>query len=72
MKSNCILNTGGSITGSLTISAEADAKIILGNTDDETNYQQIAFAQNGVIYGRLGTYGTTDIKWNQATLATQN
>lgn len=72
VKSNYILNTGGSITGPLTISAEADAKIILDNTDDETNYQQIAFAQDGVIYGRLGTYGTTDIKWNQATLATQN
>lgn len=72
VKSNYILNTGGSITGPLTISAEADAKIILDNTDDETNYQQIAFAQDGVIYGRLGTYGTTDIKWNKATLATQN
>lgn len=72
VKSNYILNTGGSITGPLTISAEADDKIILDNTDDETNYQQIAFAQDGVIYGRLGTYGTTDIKWNQATLATQN
>lgn len=72
VKSNYILNTGGSITGPLTISAEADAKIILDNTDDKTNYQQIAFAQDGVIYGRLGTYGTTDIKWNQATLATQN
>lgn len=72
VKSNYILNTGGSITGPLTISAEADAKIILDNTDGETNYQQIAFAQDGVIYGRLGTYGTTDIKWNQATLATQN
>lgn len=72
VKSNYILNTGGSITGPLTISAEADAKIILDNTNDKTNYQQIAFAQDGVIYGRLGTYGTTDIKWNQATLATQN
>lgn len=72
VKSNYILNTGGSITGPLTISAEADAKIILDNTGDKTNYQQIAFAQDGVIYGRLGTYGTTDIKWNQATLATQN
>lgn len=72
VKSNYILNTGGSITGPLTISAEADAKIILDNTDGRTNYQQIAFAQDGVIYGRLGTYGTTDIKWNQATLATQN
>lgn len=72
VKSNYILNTGGSITGPLTISAEADAKIILDNTDDKANYQQIAFAQDGVIYGRLGTYGTTDIKWNQATLATQN
>lgn len=70
VKSNYILNTGGSITGPLTISAKADAKIILDNTDDKTN--QIAFAQDGVIYGRLGTYGTTDIKWNQATLATQN
>lgn len=71
VKSNYILNTGGSITGPLTISTEADVKIILDNIN-ETNYQQIAFAQDGVIYGRLGTYGTTDIKWNKATLATQN
>lgn len=72
VKSNYIPNTGGSTTGPLTISTTLDTKIILDNTDDETNYQQIAFAQKGVIYGKLGTYGTTDIKWNKDTLATQN
>lgn len=55
--------TGGTLTSILTIQSGNDSKIILNNTDTETKYQQITFQQNGTEYGRLGTYGSDDLRW---------
>lgn len=55
--------TGGTISGRLTISSESDAKIIFNETGTEVKYQQIAFQDHGVEYGRLGTYGDDQLKW---------
>lgn len=56
-------NTDASLTR-LTISSGADAKIIIDNTDDETNWNLISFRDKGVEYGKLGTQGGTNITWN--------
>ena len=55
--------SGGTLTGLLCISSGKDSKIILDNTDNETNYQQIGFSQNGTEYARLGTFGDTNLRW---------
>ena len=55
--------SGGTLTGLLRISSGDDAKIILDNTDNETNYQQIVFSQNGTEYARLGTFRNTILRW---------
>lgn len=56
--------TGGTLTSILTIQSGNDSKIVLNNTDTETKYQQITFQQNGTEYGRLGTYGSDDLRWS--------
>jgi len=63
-KSTFLSLGGGVLTGRITISSGNDAKFTLNNTDDENYYQQIQFCQKGEEYGRLGTYGDTDIRWN--------
>ena len=60
--------SGGTLTGALIISDGADRKIVLDNTDAETNWNLISFRQNGVEYGYLGTVGDTNLKWNSNTL----
>ena len=55
---------GGTINGPLNISSNNDYKIILNNTDAETNFQFISFRQNGVQYGSLGTSFDGILEWN--------
>lgn len=61
------LSAGASypLTGALFIQSGNDAKIILDNTDADTNFQGISFRQNGTEYGRLGTFsvGSTNLQW---------
>lgn len=58
--------SGGTITnGSIIISSGNDKKLILNNTDSDTNYSKIDFQQNGVSIGQLGvqSVGTTYLAW---------
>lgn len=61
------LSAGAShpLTGNLVIQSGGDAKIILDNTDTETNYQYISFRQSGTEYGALGitSVGSTDLSY---------
>lgn len=54
----------------LLIQNGSDAKIVLDNTDNETNYQYISFRQNGTEYGTLGvrSTGSTDLMWGANTV----
>ena len=62
--------SGGTISGALTlqnsivVSSGADRKLVLNNTDTESKYQFISFMQENLEYGRLGTTGTDDLRWN--------
>lgn len=58
-----LTTAGGTIGNRLTISSESDAKIIFNETGTDVKYQQIAFQDHGVEYGRLGTYGDDQLKW---------
>lgn len=61
---------GGTITGALTIKTGVDAKLVLDNTDADTNYSLIDFRQNGVSVGVLGILevNSTNLAWNGKTL----
>ena len=64
-----VKKVGDTMTGTLTVPglkivSGYDAKIIIDNTDDETNWNFISFRDKGVEYGRLGTQGGTNITWN--------
>lgn len=64
-----VKKVGDTMTGTLTVPglkivSGYDAKIIIDNTDDETNWNSISFRDKGVEYGRLGTQGGTNITWN--------
>lgn len=64
-----VKKVGDTMTGTLTVPglkivSGYDAKIIIDNTDDETNWNFISFRDKGVEYGRLGTQGGTTITWN--------
>ena len=54
-----------SLDSTLTISTGNDKKLILNNTDTDTNYSRIDFQQNGVSIGQLGiqSVGTTYLSW---------
>lgn len=62
--------SGGTITGALTIKTGVDAKLVLDNTDADTNYSLIDFRQNGVSVGMLGILkvDSTNLAWNGKTL----
>ena len=49
----------------ITISSEENAKLVLDNT---TKNQTIDFQQVGETYGKLGTSGDNDLKWNSSTI----
>ena len=59
---------GGTINGIFTITGGSDRKIVLDNSDADTNWNLISFRQNGVEYGRLGTASDADLKWNSNIL----
>ena len=61
-------------TSSLTISSGVNKKIILNNTDSETNYSEISFQQNGVEYNKIGPsqQGETLLSANGGIIATRN
>jgi hypothetical protein len=71
VNSNYILNTGGTVTGTLKLRSSFDSKLILDNTDGDDKYQFIEFMQQGTSYGKLGTKGDDNLKWNNDNLATQ-
>lgn len=54
------------LTDTLIIRSGNDYKIILDNTDTDTNYQGISFRQNGTEYGKLGVFsvGSTNLQWS--------
>lgn len=60
--------SGGTISGALTIQSGDDGKLIFDNTDTETYWSLIYFKQNGETYGRFGTQGTTDLSWNNSLI----
>ena len=62
--SGYVKKAGDTMSGPLTIATGSDAKIIINNTDDETNWNLISFRDKGVEYGKLGTQGGTNITWN--------
>ena len=62
--SGYVKKAGDTMSGPLTIATGSDAKIIINNTDDETNWNLISFRDKGVEYGKLGTQGGTSITWN--------
>ena len=62
--SGYVKKAGDTMSGPLTIATGSDAKIIIDNTDDETNWNLISFRDKGVEYGKLGTQGGTNITWN--------
>lgn len=70
--SSYLPKSGGTLTGQLFISSGNDAKIILDNTDNETNYQYISFQQNGSEYGVLGTFGDGNLKWQRKMILTES
>lgn len=61
-------------TDSLTISSGVNKKIILNNTDSETNYSEISFQQNGVEYNKIGPsqHGETLLSANGGIIATRS
>lgn len=61
-------------TSSLTISSGVNKKIILNNTDSETNYSEISFQQNGVEYNKIGPsqQGETLLSANGGIIATRS
>lgn len=61
-------------TSSLTISSGVNKKIILNNTDSETNYSEISFQQNGVEYNKIGPsqQGETLLSTNGGIIATRS
>ena len=63
--------SGGTVAGTLKLRSSFDSKLILDNTDGDDKYQFIEFMQQGTSYGRLGTMGNDDLKWNGDNLATQ-
>ena len=50
------------------VTGGTDAKIVLNNTDSETNNQYISFQQNGTQYGYLGTIGDDYLRWSGSGL----
>lgn len=60
-------------TNSLTISSGVNKKIILNNTDSETNYSEISFQQNGIEYNKIGPsqHGETLLSANGGIIATR-
>ena len=63
--------SGGTVTGTLKLRSSFDSKLILDNTDGDNKYQFIEFMQQGTSYGKLGTMGDDNLKWNNDNLATQ-
>ena len=63
--------SGGTVTGTLKLRSSFDSKLILDNTDGDSKYQFIEFMQQGTSYGKLGTMGNDNLKWNNDNLATQ-
>ena len=63
--------SGGTVTGTLKLRSSFDSKLILDNTDEDNKYQFIEFMQQGTSYGKLGTMGNDNLKWNNDDLATQ-
>ena len=63
--------SGGTVTGPLKLRSSFDSKLVLDNTDTDNKYQFIEFMQQGTSYGKLGTMGNDDLKWNNNNLATQ-
>ena len=63
--------SGGTVTGTLKLRSSFDSKLILDNTDGDNKYQFIEFMQQGTSYGKLGTKGDDNLKWNNDNLATQ-
>lgn len=63
--------SGGTVTGTLKLRSSFDSKLILDNTDGDNKYQFIEFMQQGTSYGKLGTMGDDNLKWNEDNLATQ-
>ena len=64
--------SGGTVTGTLKLRSSFDSKLILDNTDGDDKYQFIEFMQQGTSYGKLGTMGNDNLKWNNDDLATQS
>ena len=64
--------SGGTVTGTLKLRSSFDSKLILDNTDGDNKYQFIEFMQQGTSYGKLGTMGNDELKWNNDYLATQS
>ena len=63
--------SGGTVTGTLKLRSSFDSKLILDNTDGDVKYQFIEFMHQGTSYGKLGTMGDDNLKWNNDNLATQ-
>ena len=63
--------SGGTVTGTLKLRSSFDSKLILDNTDGDNKHQFIEFMQQGTSYGKLGTMGDDNLKWNNDNLATQ-
>ena len=56
------------LTNYLLIQNGSDAKIVLDNTDNDTDWSYISFRQNGTEYGSLGTKGSTNLVWGTNTI----
>ena len=63
--------SGGTVTGTLKLRSSFDSKLILDNTNGDNKCQFIEFMQQGTSYGKLGTIGNNNLKWNNDNLATQ-
>ena len=68
---NYLSLSGGTVAGTLKLRSSFDSKLILDNTDGDNKYQFIEFMQQGTSYGKLGTMGDNNLKWNNDNLATQ-
>ena len=71
-KGKAIWYSGQEITESVKISTGSDNKIVLNNTDGDTKYSFILFMDKGEEYGRLGTNGTSELRWNNNIIIDSN
>ena len=71
-KGKAIWYSGQEITESVKISTGSDNKIVLNNTDGDTKYSFILFMDKGEVYGRLGTNGTSELRWNNNVILDSN